>query len=96
MSEAEDNTRKGILKAMRLRHTYGATDNIIADIRCKAADSTEHMMGEEFAVKGSPKLDITLVGAAPFARRGLGERHALGRLGRGRGGLAAAGGEQGH
>lgn len=65
---AEDSTREGILKAMRLRHTYGATDNIIADIRCKAADGTEHMMGEEFAVKAATTLNITLIGTAPFAR----------------------------
>ncbi len=36
-------TRQGILDAIRRRHTYGATDNIVLDVRMG-----EHFMGDEF------------------------------------------------
>lgn len=68
MIYAEDVSREGVIAAMRKRHTYGATDNIIADTRCKASDGTEHMMGDEFAVKGAPVIDIKLIGTMPFAK----------------------------
>lgn len=67
---AEAPTREAILAAMKLRHVYGATDNIIADFRCvsKAEDGKEHMMGDEFTATESPKLRIHLEGTAPFKR----------------------------
>jgi hypothetical protein len=65
---AEDYSREGILKAMKQRHTYGATDNIIADSRCKAADGKERMMGDEFAVKGAPTITLKLIGTMPFEK----------------------------
>ena len=68
MVYAEEPTREGILKAMKLRHTYGATDNIIADSRCKAADGTERMMGDEFTVKGAPTITLKLTGTMPFEK----------------------------
>ncbi len=43
-------TRQGIVDAIRKRRVYGATDNIIADVRCQVGD-TEHFMGEEFTTK---------------------------------------------
>lgn len=68
MVYAEEATREGVIAAMRKRHTYGATDNIIADTRCKASDGTEMMMGDEFSVKGAPTIDIKLTGTMPFAK----------------------------
>jgi hypothetical protein len=68
MIYAEDYSREGILKAMKQRHTYGATDNIIADSRCTAADGTEHMMGDEFTVKGAPTFTLKLIGTMPFEK----------------------------
>ncbi|WP_395751813.1 hypothetical protein [Prosthecobacter sp.] len=65
---AEDYSREGIIKAMRQRHTYGATDNIIADSRCTAADGKERMMGDEFSVKGAPTFKLKLVGTMPFEK----------------------------
>lgn len=65
---AEDYSREGILKAMKQRHTYGATDNIIADSRCTAADGKERMMGDEFAVKGAPTITLKLIGTMPFEK----------------------------
>ena len=57
----EEPTREAILKAMRQRHIYGSTDNIIADVRCG-----EHFMGDEFEVNKPPTLRIKLIGTAPF------------------------------
>ena len=58
----EEPTRAAILDGLKKRRVYGATDNIIADVRCG-----EHFMGEEFAVAAPPKLHIKLIGTAPFA-----------------------------
>lgn len=49
--------RDAIIDAMKKRHAYGATDNILMDIRCG-----ENIMGDEFKVAGAPKLDIHVVG----------------------------------
>jgi len=58
----EEPTREAILDAMKKRHVYGATDNIIADVR-----SGDHFMGDEFTVSKPPSLHVKLVGTAPFA-----------------------------
>ncbi|NQT13168.1 MAG: hypothetical protein HQ582_10495 [Planctomycetes bacterium] len=55
-------TREAILDGMKRRRVYGATDNIIADVR-----SGEHFMGEEFTVAEPPSLQVKLIGTAPFA-----------------------------
>lgn len=68
MIYAEEPTRESIFKAMQKRRTYGATDNIIADSRCQGADGIEHMMGEEFTVKGAPTITCKLIGTAPFEK----------------------------
>ena len=36
---AEEFTREGLLDAMRKRHSYGATDNIVLDYRLKTDDN---------------------------------------------------------
>jgi hypothetical protein len=64
---AENNSRDAIHKAMKQRHTYAATDNIIADYRCRVGDR-EHMMGDEFSTSEPPTLSIKLVGTGPFAK----------------------------
>jgi hypothetical protein len=56
-------TREGIMEAFHKRRLYGATDNILADVRCGA-----HMMGEEFTVAAAPSLVVKLTGTAPFAK----------------------------
>jgi len=60
---AERPTREGVLDAFRQRHSYGANDNIILDVR-----SGERLMGDEFKTAAPPRLDITVVGTAPVAR----------------------------
>ncbi len=64
---AEGNTREAIIAAMKKRHTYAATDNIIADYRCTAGGK-EHMMGDEFTTTEAPELRIHLEGTAPFSK----------------------------
>jgi hypothetical protein len=45
MVYTDDPTRQGVLDAIRKRHTYGATDNIILEVRMG-----KHFMGDEFAM----------------------------------------------
>jgi hypothetical protein len=52
---------------MRARHTYGATDNIIADYRC-TANGKDYMLGDEFTTSTPPTLRLKLKGTAPFAK----------------------------
>jgi hypothetical protein len=60
---AEDTTREAILDAFRRRHCYGATDNILLDVR-----SGEHLMGDEFTADGPVRLKILVHGTRPIAR----------------------------
>jgi hypothetical protein len=60
---AERPTRLSVLDGFKRRHTYGAHDNIILDVRCG-----EWMMGDEFALASTPKLEINAIGTAPIAR----------------------------
>jgi hypothetical protein len=56
-------TREGIMEAFHKRRVYGATDNILADVRCSG-----HMMGEEFNVTSAPSIAVKLMGTGPFAK----------------------------
>ena len=56
-------TRDGVLEAFKKRRIYGATENILADVRCNG-----HFMGEEFSLTEAPQIDVELVGMAPFAK----------------------------
>ena len=56
-------TREGIMEAFRKRRIYGATDNILADVR-----SGPHFMGEEFSVSAPPAISVKLWGTAEFAK----------------------------
>ncbi|SIO25894.1 hypothetical protein SAMN05444166_3296 [Singulisphaera sp. GP187] len=60
---AEDSTREAIFDAFKRRHCYGATDNILLDVR-----SGEHIMGDEFTADGPVRLKIKVQGTAPIAR----------------------------
>jgi len=59
----EEPTREAILEAFKKRRVYGATDNILADVRAGG-----HFMGEEFTLEGEPVIEVKLWGTAPFAR----------------------------
>jgi hypothetical protein len=58
---AERHDREAILDACRKRHCYGATDDIIVDVR-----SGDHLMGDEFRTSQAPKLEITVIGTKPI------------------------------
>ncbi len=57
---AEDYTRDAVQNALRRRHTYAATDNIIVDYKLG-----DHFMGEEFDAKSVPPVLATIEGTAP-------------------------------
>jgi hypothetical protein len=56
-------TRQAILEAFQKRHVYGATDDILADVR-----SGNHMMGDQFETARLPSISVRLTGTAPFAK----------------------------
>ena len=58
---AEENSRQGLVDAIRARRTYGATDNIIVDFRL-VAGGREHLMGEEAAIDGTPTFRVHVEG----------------------------------
>lgn len=64
---AEDNSREAIVAAMKKRHTYASTTNILADSRC-VVGGKQHMMGDEFTTAEAPKITLKLVGTAPFTK----------------------------
>jgi hypothetical protein len=58
---AENFTRAGLLDAIRKRHAYGATDNIVMDFRASAGGA-EHLMGEAFSGTAAPRLTVRVIG----------------------------------
>ena len=60
---AEDFTREGLLDAMRKRHSYAATDNIILDYRLEA-NGKEYLQGDIVEVEGPFKLSVKVIGTA--------------------------------
>jgi hypothetical protein len=63
MVYTDDYSRQGILDAIRRRHTYGAMDNILLDVRMGTA-----LMGDEIAVTRPVPLRVYAVGTASVAR----------------------------
>ncbi len=60
---AEEFSRKGLVEAMKKRHTYAATDNIILDVRAGRLG----IMGDEVATN-QPQLDVVIIGTGPIDR----------------------------
>ena len=60
---AEDRSREAIFDAFKGRHCYGATDNILLDVR-----SGEHLMGDEFTANGPVRLKVMAHGTAPIKK----------------------------
>ncbi len=59
----EQPTREAIFEAIKKRHTYGATDNIILDYRMGS-----HFMGDEFTSSAAPPLRIRIQGTDAVAK----------------------------
>ena len=62
----EDFTRQGILDAMRKRHTYAATDQIVMDFRIEGTDNGTALMGDIATSRQNPRLAVHIIGTAPF------------------------------
>jgi hypothetical protein len=60
---AEDWSREGVLNAIRARHAYGSTDNILLDFRCG-----DQIHGDIFTTPQRPRLSIRIHGTAPVAK----------------------------
>lgn len=56
-------SRQDILDAMKARHSYAATDNIIVDFRIG-----DHLMGDIFSTADPPVLKVKVIGTGPIAR----------------------------
>ncbi len=60
---SDDFSRKGLVEAMKARHTYAATDNIILDFRAGRLG----MMGDEITTT-IPEFQVTVIGTGPLDR----------------------------
>jgi hypothetical protein len=58
---AEKFTREGLVDAIRKRHAYGATDNIVLEFRASAG-GVEHIMGDVFTASASPRFTVRVQG----------------------------------
>ena len=58
---ADEPTREGIFRALRQRHAYAATDNIVLDVR--VADG---IMGDAVEVESVPQVRVAVRGTAPI------------------------------
>jgi hypothetical protein len=59
----ERHDRDAILDAFKKRHSYGATDNIVLDVR-----SGDHLMGDEFRTRDAPGLQVQVQGTSAIDR----------------------------
>ena len=59
----KDLTRESVLDALKKRHVYASTDEILADV-----ESGTHMMGDEFSTSDPPALKVKLRGTSKFAK----------------------------
>ena len=64
---ADEPTRQGLVDAMRRRHTYAGTTNIILDFRLRN-ESGEYLMGDELSSRVIPNLLVKARGTGPIAR----------------------------
>jgi hypothetical protein len=60
---ATDFTREGLLDAMRQRHSYGATDNIILDYRLQSGGK-EYLQGDIVKAPAEFQLSVKVIGTA--------------------------------
>jgi len=62
MIVAEDFTRESMFEAIKARHAYAATDNIILDFQAEADDGRTYIMGDVIDSDKAPILTIKAVG----------------------------------
>ena len=61
------DSRQDLVDAMRKRHTYGATDNIVCDFRVRAG-GREYLQGDDFSTSGNYALRVNVIGTGPIKR----------------------------
>jgi hypothetical protein len=64
---AEDSSRDALADAMRKRHTYAATTNILMDYRV-TADGNTYLQGDAFKTSSLPELTATITGTGPLKK----------------------------
>jgi hypothetical protein len=62
---AEQFTRESMFEALKKRHTYGATDNIILDFQAEA-NGQNYIMGDTIRSQTAPRLKIRVIGTGPI------------------------------
>jgi len=62
---APEGSRTGLIEAMRRRHNYAATDNIVVDYRVRA-NGRDYLQGEEVEARDGFRLVVNIVGTAPL------------------------------
>jgi hypothetical protein len=60
---AEAPGREGVVAALKKRHCYAATDDIVVELK-----SGTHIMGDAFKSSSAPKLEIKVVGTSKLAK----------------------------
>jgi len=63
---SEEYSRRGLVEAMKKRHSYGATDNIILDYRLQTSDGKEYLQGDILKAGRGFKLLVKVIGTAPI------------------------------
>ncbi|HEV8129798.1 MAG TPA: hypothetical protein VGQ81_00985, partial [Acidobacteriota bacterium] len=58
---SEDRSREGLLDAMRRRHSYAATDNIVLDVRMRD-NAADYIQGDAFTAAGPAPLSVKAIG----------------------------------
>ncbi len=62
---ARDGSREALVEAMRARHTYAATSNIILDYQV-SVDGTSYLQGDSVTARTLPRLAARIMGTAPL------------------------------
>ena len=62
MIVAEEFTRESMFAALKARHAYGATDNIVLDFQAVAAGGEHYIMGDIVPSDQAPRLLVRAVG----------------------------------
>jgi hypothetical protein len=61
------DSKQDLVDAMRKRHTYGATDNIVCDFRARAG-SREYLQGDDFSTSEPYALTVNVIGTGSIKR----------------------------
>lgn len=62
MIVAEEFTRESMFEALKARHAYGATDNIVLDFQATDESGNRHIMGDIVRADRAPRLSVRVVG----------------------------------